>query len=346
VAAKTIAISDTHFGDDSMLLDDERLVDRFVEILAGKGEVAELILLGDILDLWIKTPVPALRKAHYFIDAISRLDNVQKIVYVPGNHDHQMFMDAFRLEMDMLVMQGTLITPRFMPARIYDETVIGGLAHPSAKVHFSMTYPFLARKISGREIVFTHGHHLDFYASSRGWVRNFWLVRHIMRKRKKKATLHDVEMANIPFCGAMSVVPWVPELVNEELRFYHVLRFFGRLFRSKSLQQSPLRDSLIKENYEEISLLLPQLDYPDPDCFIYGHTHQPGIGRLPGSGAVVANAGSWTRIEDKEVPARTWVEADGDGSIRLFRLGRSGEELLDEVSLESKGESDGLPQPG
>jgi hypothetical protein len=153
-----------------------------------------------------------------------------------------------------------------------------------------------------------------------------------MKKRRKKATLHDIEMANIPFCGAMSVAPWVPELVSEGLRYYRVINFFARLFRSESLQRSPLRDSLIKENYEEIGQLLPQLGHPVPACFIYGHTHRPGLGCLPGTSVAVANAGSWTRTEDEKVPSRTWVEVDGD--VKLYRLTRGGGELLESVTLE------------
>jgi UDP-2,3-diacylglucosamine pyrophosphatase LpxH len=338
---KIIAISDTHFGDSSSLLDKNSLVDRLAGVLADRGRVSELILLGDILDLWVKTSVPALRKARYFIDTLSRLENIERIVYVPGNHDHQMFLDAFRLEVDVRVMQGDLTIPRFMPARAYGETVISGLAHPKTKVHFSMTYPFIVREVAGKEVIFTHGHHLDFYAASHGWARTFWLGRHIINKRRKKATLHDIEMANIPFCGAMSTAPWVPELVNEGLRYYRIISFFSRLFRAKSLQQSPLRDSLIKDNYQEIRQLLPQLECPRPACFVFGHTHRPGMGRLPDSEVIIANTGSWTRTEDGEVPARTWVEVDGQ--VNLFSLTRSGDQLLETVSLESQGDGNGLP---
>jgi UDP-2,3-diacylglucosamine pyrophosphatase LpxH len=327
-----IVISDTHFGDSSMLLDDRELVDRFTAVLSERGDVSELILLGDILDLWVKTPVPALRKARYFIESLSRLENVEKIIYVPGNHDHQMFLDAFRLEQDVRIMQGDLTAPRFMPARHYGETVISGLAHPSARPRFSMTYPFLVRDVGGREVVFAHGHHLDFYATSHGWARTFWLGRHIIKKRRRKATLHDIEMANIPFCGAMSMAPWVPELVSEGLRYYRIISFFSKLFRSDSLQESPLRDSLIRENYEEIAQLLPQLGHPRPACFIYGHTHRPGVGSLTGNGTVIANAGSWTRVEDEDVPTRTWIELDGD--VKLYRLARSGAELLEAAAYE------------
>jgi UDP-2,3-diacylglucosamine pyrophosphatase LpxH len=112
-AGKIVVMSDTQ------MLDDPHLVERLMEALESRGVVSELILLGDIIDLWMKTTVPALREAHCFIDALSRLSNVEKMLYVPGNHDHQMFLDAFRLEVDVRVMQGDLSIPRFMPARTY-----------------------------------------------------------------------------------------------------------------------------------------------------------------------------------------------------------------------------------
>jgi UDP-2,3-diacylglucosamine pyrophosphatase LpxH len=312
------------------MLDDPGLVERFMEALAGRGQIEQLILLGDVIDLWMKTTVPALKDARAFIDGLSQLTNVKKILYVPGNHDYQMFLDAFRLEVDVKIMQGDLTIPKFMTARSYGDSVLTGLAHPRSKAHFPMTYPFTTVNIGGRDVVFTHGHHLDFYAGD-GWGRRFWLGRYIMKKRTSKATLYDIEMANIPFCGAMSVWPWVPELVEEGLRYYHVISFFGKVLHSDSVRESPLRDSLIKENYDEIAQLLPQLGFPRPACFVYGHTHRPGIGRLPGSDTIVVNTGSWTRQEEPEVPSRTWVELDGD--VKLMRLGHKGPEMISSEAL-------------
>jgi predicted phosphodiesterase len=282
----------------------------------------------------MKTTVPALKDARAFIDGLSQLTNVKKILYVPGNHDHQMFLDAFRLEVDVKIMQGDLTIPKFMPARSYGDSVLTGLAHPKSKAHFPMTYPFTNIKVGGRDVVFTHGHHLDFYAGD-GWGQTFWLGRHIIKKRQRKATLYDIEMANIPFCGAMSVWPWVPELVEEGLRYYHVISFFGKVLHSDRVRESPLRDSLIRENYDEIAQLLPQLGFPQPACFVFGHTHRPGIGRLPGGDTIVVNTGSWTRQEEPEVPSRTWVELDGD--VKLMRLGHEGPEMISsEVLLKEK----------
>lgn len=315
---KLLVISDTHFGDDAQLLNEAYLVDRLCEVLSDRGPVDELILLGDILDLWIKTRIPSLREARYFVESISRLENLNRITYVPGNHDHHMFMNAFRLEVDVNIMQGNLTIPFFTPARFYDETLLSGVADPDSKIPFSMAYPFIIRKVNGREVVFTHGHHLDFFDPDFGFTRTFWMSKRIIKRRRKTANLHDIEMANLPFCGAMSIAPWVPELVEGGLRFYHLINFFTRILRSGTMRKSILRDTLIKENYDEIAGLLPLLGHSSPGCFIFGHTHFPGMGRIPDTGITVANSGSWTAQEDERVPNMTWLELEGD--VKLYRL--------------------------
>jgi predicted phosphodiesterase len=190
-AGKIIAVSDMHFGDETQLLDNAQLADRFTEVLSGRGPVEELVLLGDLLDLWVKTLVPAVREGRRFIEGIAGLGNVKKIVYVPGNHDFQIFLNAFSAEVEARVKRGDLTTPKFMPARSYEGAVISGLAPPGSGASFSTVYPFITRFPGGREVVFTHGHHLDFYDPSFGWARTFWLSRRIIKKRRKRATIHD-----------------------------------------------------------------------------------------------------------------------------------------------------------
>jgi UDP-2,3-diacylglucosamine pyrophosphatase LpxH len=323
---KMVVISDTHFGDSSQLLDSSSLVDQLMEALASRGHISECILLGDVLDLWVKTRVPALKDARYFIESLSRLENLDRIVYVPGNHDHQVFMDGFRLEVDVKIMQGDLAIPRFMPSRHYENSIISGVADPDSKVEFSMAYPFIVREVNGKEVVLTHGHHLDFFDPDFGFARTFWLSKRIIKKRRKTATLHDIEMANLPFCGAMSMAPWVPELVEGGLRFYRLINFFARILRSRTMRRSILRDSLIRDNYDEIAGLLPLLGYSSPGCFVFGHTHRPGMGRLPDSHIAVANCGSWTTNEEDGYPNKTWLELDYD--VKLYRLADNGPELM------------------
>ncbi len=327
---RLLIISDTHFGDETQLLDNRKRVDKFAEAVSSIGEIDEFVLLGDILDLWVKTPMPALRCARYFIEKITSLDAVKKFIYVPGNHDHQMFMNAFRLEMDMSIMQGKLKTPKFMPARAYGDTVLSGIDSRAGE-NFPMVYPYIVRIMNGRKVVLAHGHHLDFYATKGGWFRTFWLSRFIMKRRRAKVTLHDIEMANIPFCGAMSVMPWVPELVIEGLKFYHLLSFFARIFRSEKMLKSPLRDSLIRENYDEIKGLLPLFEQPDADCFVFGHTHRPGIGRIPDMDVLIANCGCWTVGNEDNVPNETWLVIDR--SVRLYELSDKEPKILSEDYL-------------
>ena len=322
---RIVVISDTHFGDSAQLLHESTLVDRLMEVLSSRGPISELILLGDILDLWVKTRVPAFRDARYFIKSISRLENVPKVLYIPGNHDHQMFMNAFRLEVDINIMQGDLSIPRFMPARQYDETLLSGVADPESKTEFSMAYPFVVRDVNGKDVIFTHGHHLDFFDPDFGFARTFWLSKRVIRKRRKAATLHDIEMANLPFCGAMSMAPWVPEIVEGGIRYYRIINFFAKILRSRTMRHSILRDTLLKENYDEISGFLPLIDHPNPGCFVFGHTHRPGLGRLPDTHIAVANSGSWVS-NDEGIPTMTWLELEHD--VKMYRLTDDDVELM------------------
>lgn len=329
-SGRLLVLSDTHFGDETQTLHAKDRVERLITAISSMGTIDELVLLGDILDLWVKTPMPALRKARYFFERITGVDNIKEFIYVPGNHDHQMFMNAFRLEMDMYIMQGKLSTPKFMPARAYGDTVLSGIdSKPGG--NFPMVYPYIVRRINGKKVLLAHGHHLDFYASRGGWFRTFWLSRFIIKKRRAKVTLHEIEMANIPFCGAMSVMPWVPELVIEGLKFYHLISFFARIFRSEKMLKSPLRDSLIRENYDEIVGLLPLFGHNDSDCFVFGHTHRPGIGRIPDRNLLVANCGCWTKGDSDNVPGETWLLIDN--SVRLYQLDGDKPRLLDEDFL-------------
>lgn len=322
---RIVVISDTHFGDSAQVLNKGSMVDGLMEALAGRGPISELILLGDIFDLWVKTMIPALKDGRYFIESVSRLEGLGRVTYVPGNHDHQVFMNQFRLEMDVNVMQGNLSVPRFMPTRQYDDIPLRGLADPDSKVDFSMVYPYIVRQVNGKDVIFTHGHHLDFFDPDFGWARTFWLSKRMLKKRRKNATLRDIEITNLPFCGAMSMAPWVPEMVEGGIRFYQLINFFAKILQWNWMQKSVMRDTLIKDTYDEISGLLPMLGYPNPGCFVFGHTHRPGMGRLPDSYVAVANSGSWLANEDG-IPYMTWLELGYD--VKLFRLVDGREELM------------------
>jgi UDP-2,3-diacylglucosamine pyrophosphatase LpxH len=328
--SKIIVISDTHFGDESMLLHDEELADKFVSVLANRGEVSELILLGDILDLWAKTPVPALKKAQRFIGSLSGLDNVKKMVFLPGNHDHELFLAAFCQELDKRIKGGDLSMPDFQPARHYPDSMLRGLAPPGTSEEFPMTYPFVVRDFGGRKVLFTHGHHLDYFASSFWWARTFFLSKWLLGKRKRrreqeKVTLHDIEMANIPFYGALADIPWAPELADRLMYYYRIVSFFTNLFR----RRSPLRGSDISKNFDEIELLLPLFERPRPAGFVFGHTHEPGLGKIEETGMVVANTGGW--VVEKGVPLMTWVEVDTH--VELYSMDNGRSELIESEAL-------------
>ncbi len=323
---KVVIISDTHFGDGDDLMTKALEVDRWLETITERGAPDKIVLLGDIFDLWKSTLSDSLRAAKYFFEQLSLLPDLQEIVLVPGNHDHDIFMRSYRRKLEEKVKGGDISPASFEPLITYRRSFLSGILHPESKVPLTIEYPFHLVRLKGKEILMSHGHHLDFFASSFGCFKSFWLSRRILRRRQQRPTLKEIELANLPFCGVLSLTPLVPEIVTSEYRFYRIIRLFSALMRKPARRKSRLRDALIKDQYDEISQLITLFKHPQPYCFIFGHTHRTGMGKLPEKGVIVVNSGSWVEQESKDVPVRTWVEIERD--IKLLAITGEGPEIL------------------
>lgn len=319
-------ISDTHFGDGEDIMSRAEEVDGLVETMAERGAGQRLVLLGDILDLWKSTLHDCIRAGEYFFRRISLLEGMREIVLVPGNHDHEILMYHYRRQVADALREGDLSPPPFEPVKRYADPFLKGLLHPDSEASMRVEYPYHLFDSGGKKVVLAHGHHLDFFASSFGCLKTFWLSRRILGRRMKKPTLKEIELTNLPFYGTLSLTPLVPEIVASEYRFYGAIRFLSRLARRPSMRESRLRDALIKDQYDEIGQLLTLFEHPEPDCFIFGHTHRAGMGRLPDRRTVVVNSGSWLERKSERVPTRTWVEIKRD--VKLMSIGDGGSRIL------------------
>lgn len=105
----TYFISDLHLGAKYMtdLLEPERRVCRFLDSI--KDDVAELFLLGDILDYWYEYKYVVPRGYIRFFGKLAELaDRGVKITWVTGNHDVWLF-DYLRDQLNMTVLKGCTI---------------------------------------------------------------------------------------------------------------------------------------------------------------------------------------------------------------------------------------------
>ena len=103
---KAYFISDLHLGAKYMTdtLERERLVCRFLESI--RPDVAELYLLGDILDYWYEYKYVVPRGYIRFLGKLAELaDDGVKITWVTGNHDVWLF-DYLRDQLNMTVLYG------------------------------------------------------------------------------------------------------------------------------------------------------------------------------------------------------------------------------------------------
>jgi hypothetical protein len=104
---KAVAISDLHLGEPEGMLyyiheDPESnlikaTVKKIIELSKGDSNfedgVEELILIGDIIELSEATPSEAYKNAQDFFDKLLEKVNVEKIIYIPGNHDHHFWVE-------------------------------------------------------------------------------------------------------------------------------------------------------------------------------------------------------------------------------------------------------------
>lgn len=108
---KAIALSDLHLGEPEGLLyhkDDFNIIDTLVQKMENlsrgndsfENGVEELILVGDIVDLSEAEDDEAYENTRVVLKAITERVNIDKIIYIPGNHDHHLWVELLKSEQD------------------------------------------------------------------------------------------------------------------------------------------------------------------------------------------------------------------------------------------------------
>ena len=94
---KYLAISDAHLGEAPSMLSYPQGREHLGEVIRvqlGGGEriqAEQLILLGDIPERSHATPEEMLSSTHGFMDTLNEAVSFEKVVYMPGNHDHTLW---------------------------------------------------------------------------------------------------------------------------------------------------------------------------------------------------------------------------------------------------------------
>jgi predicted phosphodiesterase len=202
---KLAIISDTHFGDPAGTLIEQTPSGRYVpgpkyEAFAEAAGVRNdyLVLNGDVMDFATGSYDGAYKTAKAFFQQIQRDRIARQIIYLPGNHDFEIWQIVehqvniiyqmstgqmprkFRMSVPGFiddrrrVRRRGLLLPGVRRRRIRGKLGYGGLfldtitGRGDAATRFSFAYPNLYVVTDNESVLITHGHYLDAYWSALG----------------------------------------------------------------------------------------------------------------------------------------------------------------------------------
>lgn len=111
---RVAVISDTHFGDPLGTLTGSRhgrstIGPAYAPLAAALGRVDYLVLLGDILDFSVSSYEESYRAARRFFRQLRRDRIAGEMIYLPGNHDHDVWHTVeYQVNVIQRLQQGQL----------------------------------------------------------------------------------------------------------------------------------------------------------------------------------------------------------------------------------------------
>jgi len=153
---QTLVASDIHLaaGFDGDLVRRPR----FREIMLREAERADqVVLLGDVIELRDRPLAEALEIARPFFEELSTAIGDGRVVFVPGNHDHQLiapWLERRRMEGDRPLGLEQLAAP--------EDGIAARVARLMPRVEVALAYPGVRIR---PDVYATHGHYLDCHVT-------------------------------------------------------------------------------------------------------------------------------------------------------------------------------------
>lgn len=326
---KVVVVSDLHLGEEGSILNDRKVISSFVDELKTLGEIDEFVMLGDILDLSMASFPESVKSARVFFEELAKVD-IKEIVYVPGNHDHHLWVLEVEYASIIQKMQSANLPdmPNYIKEFRGTSSFISGICPNSLKNKLIVKYPNHKVDVMGKTGFLHHGHYLSREGS---------LLCKVSEAIKEGVSLNEFELQNSPIHeliqysleqspvmqgkiekawkggGSLAGILVVADEIMDGQGFWGWLirRFTKEAQKGKkhSMRGAAIDDEMVvrARNYK-------QLCKDTSDWFIFGHTHIPE-GRI-GEFSLV-NAGSW--LDEGEGPPNTYVVIDDKVVIR--RLG-------------------------
>ena len=312
---KIILMSDIHFGLKECNLNIEEAdqreintkrktkIDDFIEWLnIQQKDIEEFIFIGDIFDLHLSNFTKAISGSYYFLRKLDNLKGLKKITYIPGNHDHTIWL-LHIFYFDIIKKFESNNFPKFkgdfnfVYDRFFEEpnfpSFLRTIFTRKKDTKFCVTYPFKKENIAGKDYLFFHGHFLD--KDQRVTQKLF----KILLKDLDLSQLQQFELFCSPQYETFFLLAQCTEGRTGLKNRYEGVKKYLKKYRK------PVHDlnRKIREHLREAGLRInnnPVFD--ELDYVIFGHTHYAGIGhyRFKKNPKLIGmNTGSWDHSDDR-----------------------------------------------
>jgi predicted phosphodiesterase len=320
------------------------------------GTVDELILNGDILDADVASLTEAIEGGHggqtiglrRWLDEILHAPDrfrVERIIYIPGNHDYKIWDLLSTERAFMQPLAGTAPRPDESPLTSYcfDDPFLKGVAPPAYRDKFQVCYPNHTFALNGRAVLVTHGHYLDKKQTGYQDITDHLKKTHGNREEaKRRLFINTALYENLANLGS-----YVKSTRKATDFIADVGTWMDWINAKGDLRDCPIDAKQLSaiEKYLTCYLGLVTL----PDVFVFGHTHVPGHSKLSDFGRTLAkpvldvcgkspkkrlfekdievwNDGSFVEYPNKDLAGTFLLADDGDAKpIRRYDVGMAGQ---------------------
>jgi UDP-2,3-diacylglucosamine pyrophosphatase LpxH len=222
------AVSDLHLGAPTSYFVADSVRSRFFETLKGLSPdgLDLIILVGDILDLAVGTAPEPWVLAREFFSELAQKVLFSRLVYIPGNHDHHVWVMLAEHE-ELLSKLSTVVRPApgkrnamFEVGTIYPSwTPLHDMFPIDVQHKVCFAYPFLMQNNGSTRFIFHHGHYFDPVITPLA----DYAGGHYLDWQK-------VEAFNLPYIESLfSLCSWDPVVQTVELGFYDRLTGLGTM---------------------------------------------------------------------------------------------------------------------
>lgn len=318
--SKIVVMSDIHFGRDECNLSiDEPTqpvnrpnrkdqIDCFFRWLDNEQQnVDEFIFIGDIFDLQLSNFQKATSKSFYFFEKLAKLKSIERITYVPGNHDHTFWL-LHIYYYDLIKRFQKEVFPRldgdlnFVYDRIFEKpsypSFLDNIFTGGSKKTFSVTYPVLKREdIAGKKYAFFHGHFLDTKQRISEKLSKK-IIKFVVKGLDIKQ-LQEFELFCSPQYEAITLLSQCAAGRIGVNKIHEVLeKLKGKDYRKPVYE---FKERIKEHLYETGWKINNNPAFLELDYVIFGHTHYAGIGvkkYRDNRNLIAMNTGSWVGREE------------------------------------------------